>query len=179
MELHNDNLLHLLWHSKFRVKYLHHWFCNVLLVSSLLSGWASMPTANREKPLPHKLCDFTSSLCACCPSSASIECIFSIWFGMFQNQKKFRCREGRKLVKIYRLCWAQENNLWNQAPRISLLFVLFDWKSVLILFFTSEQIFQRKIKGFLVSFIVFFKWAFFTVFFGSGFFTTTLAWTAL
>jgi len=38
-----------------------------------------MRTANREKPLPHKLCSFTSSLCACPASSASIECIFSIY----------------------------------------------------------------------------------------------------
>jgi len=33
-------------------------------------------TANKKKPIPHKLCSFTSSLCTCPASSASIECIF-------------------------------------------------------------------------------------------------------
>ena len=33
---------------------------------------ARMRTANREKPPPHKLCRFTSSLCTCPASSASI-----------------------------------------------------------------------------------------------------------
>ena len=40
-ELHNDNLLYLIWHSKLRVKKCTRlWFCNVLLVSSLLNGKA-------------------------------------------------------------------------------------------------------------------------------------------
>ena len=43
---------------------------------------------HREKPLPHKLCSFTSSLCACPASSASIMYIFNIWFGMIQHQKQ-------------------------------------------------------------------------------------------
>ena len=44
---------------------------------------ASMHTANRGKPFPHKLCSFMSSLCACSTSSASIECLFQqmIWYG--------------------------------------------------------------------------------------------------
>ena len=38
-----------------------------------------MRTASKEKPLPHKLCSFTSSLHAFPASSASTECIFSIY----------------------------------------------------------------------------------------------------
>jgi len=47
-------------------------------------GLASMRTANREKPLPNKLCSFTSSLCACPASSASSHSAFfqhMVWFG--------------------------------------------------------------------------------------------------
>ena len=32
--------------------------------------------SQQKKSLAHKLCSFTSSLCACAASSASIECIF-------------------------------------------------------------------------------------------------------
>jgi len=37
-----------------------------------------MRTANREKPHPHKLCIFTSSLCICPASSAST--VYSVFF---------------------------------------------------------------------------------------------------
>jgi len=47
-----------------------------------------MRTANREKPLPHKLCSFTSSLCTCPASSASIECIFSTYRLVWSNIRK-------------------------------------------------------------------------------------------
>jgi len=70
-----------------------------------------MHTANREKPLPHKLCCFTSSLCACPASSASIECIFStydlIWYKI---RKSLDAEKAEKLVKIYQFCRAEEDN---------------------------------------------------------------------
>jgi len=56
---------------------------------------------------------------------------------MVQNQKKFGCTEGRKLVEIYLLCKVEDNR-WNllklfdfyslffKVLRISVLFVLFD-----------------------------------------------------
>jgi len=61
-------------------------------------GLASMHTANRKSTSPHTL-QFQSSLYACPASSASTEkCIFySVFFQLFQNQKMFRCREGRKI----------------------------------------------------------------------------------
>jgi len=39
--------------------------------SKVVKGFARMRTTNREKPLPHKLCSFTSSLCTCPASSTS------------------------------------------------------------------------------------------------------------
>ena len=44
-----------------------------------------MHTADREKPLPHNVCSFTSSLCACPAISASIECIFSTYGLIWSN----------------------------------------------------------------------------------------------
>jgi len=40
---------------------------------------------------------FASRLCVCPASSASIQCIFRVWY--VQYQKEFGCREGKKLVK--------------------------------------------------------------------------------
>ena len=60
----------------------------VLLVSSLLSGLASMCTTNREKPFPHKLSSFMSSLCACPASSASTECIFPTYDLLWSKIRK-------------------------------------------------------------------------------------------
>jgi len=45
------------------------------VVGHFASKWwvlARMRTANREKPLPHKLCSSTSSLCGCPASSTFI-----------------------------------------------------------------------------------------------------------
>jgi len=67
---------------------------------------------------------------------------FNIWFGMVQHHTQFGCRVSRKFVKTYRFCRAEENNQWDllklfelffsfvQVRQISLLFVLFHWKSV-------------------------------------------------
>jgi len=53
--------------------------------------------SKQRKTLPHKLCSYTSSLCRCPGSSASIVYFFNIWFGTVQHQKQFGCREGRKI----------------------------------------------------------------------------------
>jgi len=61
----------------------------VLLVSSHLSRKVWQACAQQtEKPLLHKLCSFTSSLCACLASSASEECIYQymIWYGPKSEQ---------------------------------------------------------------------------------------------
>jgi len=69
-----------------------------------------MRTANREKPLPHKLCSFTSSLCACPASSASMECIFSIYDVVCSKiRKSLDVEKAEQLVKIYRMCRAEED----------------------------------------------------------------------
>jgi len=65
----------------------------VLLVSSFQSDktWEAC-TQQTEKPLPHNLCNFTSSLCACPANPLSV--FLNIWFGMVQHQKQFGCRKG-------------------------------------------------------------------------------------
>ena len=71
-----------------------------------------MHAANREKPLPHKLCSFTSSLCTCPASSAStVYSVFfrhMVWYGptsetawMLRRQKKWlKYTEFIELKKI-------------------------------------------------------------------------------
>jgi len=109
-ELYNNNLLYLLWHSKLRVKQ-----CTSSLISQCVvgkftpkcQGLASMHTANREKPLPHKLCSFMSSSRACPGSSASTECIFSIYdLACSKIRKSLDAEKAEKLVKIYQICRA-------------------------------------------------------------------------
>jgi len=51
-----------------------------------------MHRANREKPLPHNLCSFTWSLCACPSSSASTECIFSTYGLVWSNIMFTHCK---------------------------------------------------------------------------------------
>jgi len=70
-----------------------------------------MRTAIREKPLPHKLCSFMSSLCECPASSASVECIFAIYDLVWSKiRKSSGAEKAEKLVKIYQLCRAGEGN---------------------------------------------------------------------
>jgi len=70
-----------------------------------------MRTANGEKIFPHKLCSFTSSLCACPASSAPIERIFLICDLVWSKMRKSSDVErAEKLVKIHRLCRAEEDN---------------------------------------------------------------------
>jgi len=70
-----------------------------------------MSTANREKPLTHKLCSFTSSIHAHPASSASIECIFSIYDLVCSKiRKSLDVEKAEKLIKIYHLCRAEEDN---------------------------------------------------------------------
>jgi len=65
----------------------------------------------QKKTLPHKLCSFTSSLRACPASSASIECIFSIYDLVCSKiRKSLDVEKAEKLVKIYQLCRAEEDN---------------------------------------------------------------------
>jgi len=73
-----------------------------------------MRTAEREKPLPHNHCSFTSSLCACPASSASIECIFLTYGLVWSNIRNSLCAEqAEKLIKIYRFYRAEEDNQYN------------------------------------------------------------------
>jgi len=39
-----------------------------------------------------------------------MEYFFNMWFGMVQHQKQLGCREGRKLIKIYRFNKAEEDS---------------------------------------------------------------------
>ena len=70
-----------------------------------------MRTANREKPLPHKLCSFTLSLCACLASLASMECIFQHmrWYGP-SSGKTLDADKADEFVKKYRFYRAEEDN---------------------------------------------------------------------
>jgi len=72
---HDNKLLKLLWHSNLRVKKCRLTSLFSQSVGQFTPKWRSlarMCTGNREKPLPHILCSFTSSLCTCPASSASI-----------------------------------------------------------------------------------------------------------
>jgi len=67
---------------------------------------------------------------------------FNVWFGIVQHQTQFGCKASGKFVKMYRFARAEEDNQWNllklfelffsfiQVLQISLLFVLFHYKSV-------------------------------------------------
>jgi len=54
--------------------------------------------ASRQVYVAYMLCWF----------SIHIVNFFNIWFGMAHHQKQFECREGKKLVKIYRFYRAEE-----------------------------------------------------------------------
>jgi len=70
-----------------------------------------MRTANIEKTFSHKFCSFVSSLYACAASSASIGCIFSIYDLVWSKiRKSLDVEKAEKLVKIYQLCRAEEDN---------------------------------------------------------------------
>jgi len=67
--------------------------------------------SKQKKTLPHKLCSFMSSLCACPASSASIECVFSTYDLVWSKiRKSLDTDKAEKVVKIYRLCRADEDN---------------------------------------------------------------------
>jgi len=87
-ELHNNNLLCLLWHLKLKAKK----FTPSLFPQSIVcqftrkwKGFLSMWTANSEKSLPHNLYSFTSSLCACPARSASVECTCGLVWSNIRN----------------------------------------------------------------------------------------------
>jgi len=64
-----------------------------------------------RKATLHNLCSFTSSLCACPASSASIACIFSTYGLICSNIRKcLDAKKAEKLVKIYRFYRAEEGN---------------------------------------------------------------------
>jgi len=74
-ELHNNNLLYLILHSNLRVNKCLPSLFSQSVVGQLTPNWqrlARTRRANREKPFPHKLCSFMSSLCTCLASSKSI-----------------------------------------------------------------------------------------------------------
>ena len=63
---------------------------------------ARMRTANREKPLPRKLCSFTSRLCTCPASSTSMQaqCIFSTYGLAWSNiRNSLDAEKEEKLIK--------------------------------------------------------------------------------
>ena len=75
----------------------------MLLVSSLQSGkaWQARPQQT-EKPFPHNLWNFMSSLCACPASSASTECGFSTYDLVWSTiRNSVDAEKVEKLVKIY------------------------------------------------------------------------------
>jgi len=70
-----------------------------------------MRTTNREKPLTHKLCGFTSSLSTCPVSSASIQCIFSTFGLVWSNiRKSLDAEKAEKFIKIYPFYRVEEVN---------------------------------------------------------------------
>jgi len=55
-----------------------------------------------EKPFPHKLCSFMSSLCACPASSPSLECIFSTYDLVWSKiRRSLDAEKAEKSVKLY------------------------------------------------------------------------------
>jgi len=77
-EIHNNNL-YLLWPSKLRIKECTPSLIWQRVVGQFTPKWLGLGkhSHSREKPPPHKLSTFTSSLCACPVISASVEYIFS------------------------------------------------------------------------------------------------------
>ena len=125
-----------------------------------------MRTTNRNNPLPHNLCSFTSSLCACLASSVSIECIFSTYRLVWSNiSNSLDADKPEKLIKIYQFYRAEEDNHLNLLKLFQFFFFSSPSKFVavrfvslkkctsnctsvlLILLFTSWYIFQRKSKA--------------------------------
>jgi len=77
-ELHNYNLLYLLWDSNFRVK-MHSIFFFAKCCWSILE---SMRSTNKEKPIPRKLQFHVKCICMPCHFSIYIGYLFNIWLGM-------------------------------------------------------------------------------------------------
>jgi len=151
----------------------------VLLVSSLLNGkaWKACAQQTEKNLLPHKLCSFMSSLRACPASSASTECIFSIYDLVCSKiRKSLDAEKAEKLLKIYRLCRAEENKPLEFTQTVQFVpffssplnFVTFYfvwlkkqlqitvWVSCLF-YFVLSRYFKGKVKSvFLVGFIRFF-----------------------
>jgi len=69
-----------------------------------------MHTADKEKPLPHKLCRFTSSLCSL--HALLVQHLYSeffqhvVWYGPTPET----VWKAEKFVKIYRFHRAEEDN---------------------------------------------------------------------
>jgi len=67
--------------------------------------------SKKRRTIPHKLCSFTSSLCACPTCLSSIGCSFSAYDLVWsKNRKSLDAEKAEKLVKIYQLCRAEEDN---------------------------------------------------------------------
>ena len=128
-ELHNNNLLYLLWNLKLRVKR-----CTPSLFSQSVigksnpkfCGLTSMRTANREKPFAHKIWSFPSSLCTCPAGSASIERIFWAYYLVWFNiRNSLYAERAQKLIKMYRFPRAEEDNQQNLLKLFELLLAFF------------------------------------------------------
>ena len=82
LELHNNNLLYQFWHLKLRVKNVPH-FCFRKCCWSIHSKVVRLDKhthSKQKKVTTTKLCSFTSSLCACPASSASIQSVVGFKF---------------------------------------------------------------------------------------------------
>jgi len=113
-ELHNNNLLYLLWHSKLRVQKCAPIFVfAVLLVSSLISGKAWQACAQQtEKKHSHTNSAFS---CEVYVHALLVQHLVSVFFQHIicngpKSGKVFDAEGAEKLVKIYRLCRAEEDN---------------------------------------------------------------------
>ena len=169
-ELYNNNLLYLLWNLKLGIKRCTQSLSSQSVVGKFTPSWyglTSMRTSNREKPLAHKLCNFTSSLCTCPASSVSIVHIFSAYHLVWSNiRNSLYAKTAQKLIKIYRFSRAEENNQWNLLKLFELFLTFFQvlenfvadrfvslkkitvncTSELLVLIFISWYIFQRKRK---------------------------------
>ena len=112
-ELHNNDLLYLLWHSKSKVKKCTHLcFRNVLLVSSLLSGKAWQACAQQtEKNHSHTNCAvahqvYVHALLVQHQYSGFFQ--YMVWYGPTSNN--YDAEKAEKLIKICRFYRAEEDN---------------------------------------------------------------------
>jgi len=136
-----------------------------------------MRTANREKPLQHQLCSFTSSLCTC-PAS-SVQHVFCVLFQhlVWSNiRNSLDAEKAEKLIKKYTDFTELKkitSRIYSNCSNYSIFFKSFKFRCcsfcfikinvqltvyVHCLFYLSHStFFKGKEVGFLVGFIVLFS----------------------